>query len=69
MNFSHWLSHTMKANHIHQKDIAELLLLSQQAVSYKIRQNTFTLVEVCLIFSHYPPTKEELLQLFPYHIS
>lgn len=59
-DFRKWLIGEMAVQNIRQKDLAEWLGMSQQAVSIKIQKSDFSLKELIILFDRLQTDKEQI---------
>lgn len=59
-DFKKWLIGEMAMQNIRQKDMAEWLGMTQQAVSLKIQKSDFSLKELIVIFDKLQTDKEQI---------
>lgn len=61
--FTRWLVGEMKEQKLLQKDIAQIICVSQQAVAKKIEKNTFSYVEMLMIFEDLETDRETQIKV------
>ena len=65
-DFSAWVIGQMFLRHLSQKDVAEVLSITQQALSKKLKTNKFDVSEVIKLFHLFETDKETISKLLTY---
>ena len=62
-DFPHWVEDKLREKGMHQKEVAFLLGITQQSLSYKIRNNAFTFEDFIKLMEIFKPDEKELIGL------
>lgn len=62
-DFPHWIEDSLREKEMKQKELAFLLGISQQTLSYKMRNYTFTFEDFIKIVEIFKPDEKQVIRL------